>query len=862
MTNRMNVIIKNITVVVLVAVAALLIATTSSSAAAGTATGYVNSWNGAYVRSSASTSSSRVTLLSDNTKLTINKEVFVSYSSTSLTNKWYQISVNGKSGYIRADLVDNISYSAVAGKTTDYLNYRVGAGTGMTCKGTLGKGAGVAVYITAQAYGSSTPWYKVKVGSSYYYVCSTWVSISSSIVENPVTPTPTPTPTPEPEKTTEPETPSTPSTPSEPEQGSTSEPTPEPTPEPSTPAVDDFETYMTQQGFPESYKVQLRKLHEQHPNWVFIGKNVGVDWSTAVAKESANGVSLVESVQPIAWRSTDSNSFKGGSGRTMYSSAGGSSSVGSIANNEVFTILDEVWKGTTQWTHIKNAAGVTGYVQGSLTSQTYSGVIEAKLTNDWVNIRRGAGTGNSVITTLSPYTAVSIVLQAQDSNGNKWYKIKYGSGYAYIIADYVSVPSTATAQVTETVVTLSANYPIATAIEAVDYRPFPDVKFGKTGSVAKDGQETVIASVVTADGTSWYKLFKDGRSVYAKAESFTIEGTASEATAPTSIKGVTTDALNYRNGASTSASRLGCFNKGTTLNITGAEISGSTVWYKVNNSSNTVYVCGDYVALNMETAPSDAAPIISTVTKTSEAGVQPSSLSGSGYVYEGTYIPKDGSTWFNADSKAVAYFMDPRNFLNEDRVYMFEDLSYHGEYQTEAVVNKVLSGTALANNGFLASWFTSAGAKYNMSPVSLAARARQETGGGSIAISGYVYNGKTVYNPFNIGAYSSSNPVMNGIYYAYDKGWFTKQAAIEGGAQFIATGYINQGQNSLYFQRFNVANGESRVATHQYMTNLLAPYSESYSVKTTYAAYGITNEALTFVVPIYNNMPDSTSLPQ
>ena len=205
--------------------------------------------------------------------------------------------------------------------------------------------------------------------------------------------------------------------------------------------------------------------------------------------------------------------------------------------------------------------------------------------------------------------------------------------------------------------------------------------------------------------------------------------------------------------------------------------------------------------------------------------------------------------------------MDPRNFINENNIYMFEDLSYQS-YQSHAAVSKIISGTALERNGFMASWFVSAGKENGMSPIALAARARQETGGGSIAISGYIFpDGKYAYNPYNIGAYSNANPVMRGLEYAKKQGWDTKQKAVFGGAKFIASGYIKQGQNSVYFQRFNVANGAAKVGTHQYMTNILACYTESISTKNSYSAYGITNESLVFVIPIYTNMPASTALP-
>ena len=39
-----------------------------------------------------------------------------------------------------------------------------------------------------------------------------------------------------------------------------------------TPVTDtsDFEKYMSDQGFPESYKVKLRQLHAKYPKWLFV----------------------------------------------------------------------------------------------------------------------------------------------------------------------------------------------------------------------------------------------------------------------------------------------------------------------------------------------------------------------------------------------------------------------------------------------------------------------------------------------------------------------------------------------------------------------------------------------------------------
>ncbi len=47
----------------------------------------------------------------------------------------------------------------------------------------------------------------------------------------------------------------------------------------------DFETYLSNEGFPDSYKDQLRELHAAHPNWVFKAVHTGLDWNDVVANE-------------------------------------------------------------------------------------------------------------------------------------------------------------------------------------------------------------------------------------------------------------------------------------------------------------------------------------------------------------------------------------------------------------------------------------------------------------------------------------------------------------------------------------------------------------------------------------------------
>ena len=231
--------------------------------------------------------------------------------------------------------------------------------------------------------------------------------------------------------------------------------------------------------------------------------------------------------------------------------------------------------------------------------------------------------------------------------------------------------------------------------------------------------------------------------------------------------------------------------------------------------------------------------------------------------------------------------MDPRNFLNEVRIFQFETLSFTEQTNNLEAIEKILYGTEFYNQKI--SYLTSSGQTINMnekysdlilkagktslvSPYHLASRIKQEVGPflSHGSISGKVTGFEGLYNFYNIGATSSSEPmgaIKNGLQYAKDgKGaseatkakflipWNTKEKAIIGGAIFIGDSYINQGQNTIYLQKFDVT-GES-LFWHQYMTNVLAPYSESKSIYNGYKNSNLLDIPMEFIIPVYNNMPE------
>lgn len=255
----------------------------------------------------------------------------------------------------------------------------------------------------------------------------------------------------------------------------------------------------------------------------------------------------------------------------------------------------------------------------------------------------------------------------------------------------------------------------------------------------------------------------------------------------------------------------------------------------------------------------------------------------------GQYNVEVDSGWVDSSRQAVEYCMDPRNFLNEVRLFQFEGLSYDANSNNLEGIEKILYGTEfyqqkvsyfdsngsnISMNETYADLILKAGRTSLVSPYHLASRIKQEVGPflTHSSISGKVEGFEGLYNFYNIGATSSSEPmgaIKNGLQYAKDgKGastqiknkylipWNNKEKAITGGGIFIGSSYINVGQNTIYLQKFDVTdlNGEG-LFWHQYMTNVLAPYSESKIIYSGYQKSGMLDLAMNVIIPIYNNMP-------
>lgn len=258
--------------------------------------------------------------------------------------------------------------------------------------------------------------------------------------------------------------------------------------------------------------------------------------------------------------------------------------------------------------------------------------------------------------------------------------------------------------------------------------------------------------------------------------------------------------------------------------------------------------------------------------------------------------------WYQASSSAVGYYMDPRNFLTDEGIFMFENLQYNKAIQTTDTVKSIISNTFMDSDEYL-NYFMKAAEKSGASPTYLVSRVRQEKGAsGSTGIDGAKftfakdrecinryrnsdnwtilnncgtdtsYSG--IYNFYNIGAYGSyQSPVIRGLIWAnggydasvtsYMRPWNSKEKAIIGGALYIVNGYISANQHTLYLQKFNVSpNALNSTYTHQYMSNIKAPASEALTMYKGYKNNDLLDKTYEFLIPVYENMPGVSETPK
>lgn len=275
----------------------------------------------------------------------------------------------------------------------------------------------------------------------------------------------------------------------------------------------------------------------------------------------------------------------------------------------------------------------------------------------------------------------------------------------------------------------------------------------------------------------------------------------------------------------------------------------------------------------------------------------------------------DSGAWYQASREAIGYFMDPRNFLNENEIFMFETLEYDESYQTREAVERALASTFMASakcdggGESFSDLIIRVGRELGVSPVFLAGRLASEQGNGSVQASGKIgdslvdlytnrqthvgssvvwgrnfsrdgtntaavvaagastYNG--CYNFFNIGAYGSGifeirynawrEAVSRETCSRYCGPWTSQRRAIEGGARKIKERYVDSRRHTRYLQKFSVAKEAGAFRWQQYMQNIAAPLVEARMTAAAYCEADVLDAPYRFVIPVFAKMPEEPS---
>ena len=382
-----------------------------------------------------------------------------------------------------------------------------------------------------------------------------------------------------------------------------------------------------------------------------------------------------------------------------------------------------------------------------------------------------------------------------------------------------------------------------------------------------------------------------------------------------------------RTGPGTNYERLGLENVGSIYNLLSTNVvedeggngACDAGWYKIDYDGKTGYVCSEYVTPVIAPEEETTEPTTACEAEMKEAGFPASYWNSLCSLKEAhpnwkfnavqtgldwtsavnsftscgdSLLDTDNTEWIDTscsykeggfvsvNQKAVAYYLDPRNFLTERYIFQFEDTRYNPSLEAHYadIARVIVDGAQFYKyhrnlNYDISKDIAEGGKTYNVSPTHLASRMYQELGAndrlknlyqgifnGLIPYYNEIYDFRGYYNFYNIGVSgtcvtSGPGATFCGLTTAKNYHWNSVNKAIVGGSQFVYSNFIALGQYTSYLERFNVVPVDSsKLYLHYYMANMQAPSSEASTSYNAYKELGLLDSAFVFYIPVYNNM--------
>lgn len=478
------------------------------------------------------------------------------------------------------------------------------------------------------------------------------------------------------------------------------------------------------------------------------------------------------------------------------------------------------------------------FLSFSISVNALTGYVYCPDDNNPINVRDGESTSSKILGAVKCNSTVTIL---NENTGSNWYQIQQGNLIGYSSKDYIRINKTMT--------NLKGR---VSCVENDDPLTVRDSVNGNIDTrLPCDTEMKILDDTLGSAGycSNWYKVsYGDNKIGY-------VCGTYVITEVDVDLDG--DEAVNYRNSLKSAGFPDSYLDDLVKLHF--EHPTWQFVPFNTNLDWNTVIENESVAGRNL-------------VWYSYGEGYRSKESYSYNYATDEYYRHSKEINWWYASPEAIAYYMDPRNYLNSKNIFTFESLSYESSFQNSGIVDKILGNSFMPNlykkyssNPYTDAFIEAAGT-YNVSPIHLASRILQEQGINGSSTGLGTYKGyENIFNFYNIKAVGNDPSVAllwakggaSGTLTSYGRPWDSPYKSIIGGAKFLSEDYISIGQNTLYFEKFDVSRSNGHY-THQYMQNLTAPLTEGVTTYSSYSSInGLLDEALVFIIPVYNNMPST-----
>ncbi len=478
------------------------------------------------------------------------------------------------------------------------------------------------------------------------------------------------------------------------------------------------------------------------------------------------------------------------------------------------------------------------FLSFSISVNALTGYVYCPDDNNPINVRDGESTSSKILGTVKCNSTVTIL---NENTGSNWYQIQQGNLIGYSSKDYIRINKTMTN--------------LKGRVSCVENNDPLTVRDSVNGNIDTrlpcDTEMKILDDTLGSAGycSNWYKVsYGDNKIGY-------VCGTYVITEVDVDLNG--DEAVNYRNSLKSAGFPDSYLDDLVKLHF--EHPTWQFVPFNTNLDWNTVIENESVAGRNL-------------VWYSYGEGYRSKESYSYNYATDEYYRHSKEINWWYASSEAIAYYIDPRNYLNSKNIFTFESLSYESSFQNSGIVDKILGNSFMPNlykkyssNPYTDAFIEAAGT-YNVSPIHLASRILQEQGINGSSTGLGTYKGyENIFNFYNIKAVGNDPSVAllwakggaSGTLTSYGRPWDSPYKSIIGGAKFLSEDYISIGQNTLYFEKFDVSRSNGHY-THQYMQNLTAPLTEGVTTYSSYSSInGLLDEALVFIIPVYNNMPST-----